>query len=45
MVEDASLVMHRRSRSLPQVRRVADAITALFKAKQDALAEYLPSAS
>jgi DNA-binding transcriptional LysR family regulator len=38
MVEDASLVMHRRSRSLPQVRRVADAITALFRAKQDALA-------
>lgn len=38
MVEDASLVMHRRSRNLPQVRRVADAIIALFRAKQDVLA-------
>ncbi len=38
MVEDASLVMHRRSRDLPQVRRVADAIIALFRAKQDVLA-------
>jgi hypothetical protein len=38
MVEDASLVMHRRSRNLPHVRRVEDAVTALFRKKQDVLA-------
>jgi DNA-binding transcriptional LysR family regulator len=43
MVEDASLVMHRRSRDLPQVRRVADALANLFKAKQNALAGLRPA--
>ncbi|MBB4040171.1 DNA-binding transcriptional LysR family regulator [Microvirga flocculans] len=37
LVEDVFLVMHRRSRSRPNVTRVADALAALFKRNQKAL--------
>jgi DNA-binding transcriptional LysR family regulator len=37
LIEDVFLVMHRRSRSRPNVARVADALAALFKRNQKAL--------
>ncbi|WP_210497243.1 LysR family transcriptional regulator [Microvirga antarctica] len=42
MIEDASLVMHRRSRDLPNVKTVAQAIVALFKTRRDLLAGLAP---